>query len=108
MVDRLMRVVCFKPHDGSHIFPTSAGDPAFTLCDVHGSRFAADEGFIRFYVAAGLFDGTAVQRHPNAMIQEPCGFLSNTEIACDFARTATVFAVHDEPQCSQPLINTER
>src|ERR1035437_2126048 len=35
-------------HDSSLVFGSSSSDPALAFTDVHVSRFAADEGFVRF------------------------------------------------------------
>ena len=62
---------------GSFVLAASPGDAAPALRYVHVAGLAADEGFVGFDVAAGLLDGSAMQRHPNTVIQEPCGLLSD-------------------------------
>ena len=45
---------------------------------------------------------------PQAVIHEPCGLLSDAEITRSLARTDAVLAVHNEPQRSKPLVQSER
>jgi hypothetical protein len=44
----------------------------------------------------------------DAVIHEPCGFLSHPDCAVDFVGTHTVFAIDNLPHSSQPLVQTER
>lgn len=58
-------------HDAKHrsfVFAAGASDSTFPLGDMHVSRFATDEGFVRFNVAAGLLDSAGVERHTDSVI----------------------------------------
>src|SRR5580700_11429513 len=91
----------------SFVFSAGAGDSALALCDMHIARFAADESFVRFDMAAGLLDRTVMDRHADSVIQEPRRLLDGYEIAGDFPGANAVFAVHDQPKCSKPLVDTD-
>ena len=70
------------------------------------STCVAMRGLVGFDVAREFLNRAIVERHADAMIEKPCGLLSDPQIASDFARTDSVLAVHDEPQRSKPLIET--
>lgn len=98
-------------HDSEYwslVLAASSSDAPFALRNVHIARFAADDGFVRLDVSAGLLDRAIVKRHANAMVQEPCGLLSDTKIAGHFAGTNAVLAIHDKPERRKPLVETDR
>src|ERR1043166_1986979 len=53
----------YDAENWSLVLAASPSDAAFTSRNVHIPRLAADEGFIRFNMAAGLLNGAAVERH---------------------------------------------
>jgi hypothetical protein len=76
-------------HHGSLVLGTCPSDPATALSDVHVARLAADKGLVRFYIEQ-LFERTRVQSKPDAMIQEPCGLMSDAQITSHLAGANTV------------------
>lgn len=96
------------PEYGSLVLAASAGDAALALRDVHIACFPADEGFIRFDVPAGFLDKAVMQRHADAVIQEPSRFLSDADVLCDFAGANTVLAIDDQPKRHEPFVDADR
>src|ERR1035438_6201573 len=93
-------------HYSGLVFPASPGNAALALGDVHVPRFAADESFVGLNMSAGPFERTIVQRHADAVIEKPCGFLSDAQIPRNLARANAVLAVHNQPESGQPFINS--
>src|SRR5262249_44770907 len=76
---------------------------------VHVPCLAADVRFVNFYMAAqSLKKRAALHCQTDAMIHEPSGLLCDTQSARNLVRTNPVFAVHDHPDRSQPLVETKR
>jgi len=95
-------------HHRSLILRASSSDPALALRDVHVPRLAADEGFISFHFARQQVESTVFQRIAEPMRYEPSSLLCHAKIACQFATTDSVLAVHNKPQCRKPLVQSER
>lgn len=94
--------------DRSFVFAASASNAALAFGDMHIAGLAADEGLIRFDVAAGFLDGTIMQSHANAVIQKPRRLLGDSEIAGHFAGANAILAIDDEPERCKPLVETDR
>lgn len=97
-------------HDPEHrslILAASAGDAAFPFGNVHIPRLAANESLVGLDMAAGFFNGAIVQRHANAVIQEPCRFLSDTDVLGYLAGTNSVLAIDNEPQRHKPFVDAD-
>ena len=87
-------------YDAEHwslVLAASPGNAALAFCNVHIASLAADEGFVRFDVTAGLLNRSAVERHAYSVIHEPCRLLSNAEIPSDLAGANAILAIHHEP-----------
>lgn len=101
----LLRVPLQQPHDGDltdHRAALSQIEP-LPFARVHVAGFAADEGFVDFDGAAELVEGLRLNRHPEPVQHEPCGFLGNAQVAGDFVAADAVLAVHEQPHRGQPL-----
>src|SRR5947208_6195552 len=82
-----------------------------TLRLVHESCLAADERFIYLNLRTGtahLHKRFVLQHKPNALKHEPSRLLSDAERASEFMRTDPILAVHKQPKCSHPFIESER
>ena len=97
-----------KTHYWHLIFSTRAVDSLRSLTEVHVTSLAADKGFVNFHFAAQLLKRTHPQCKPNAMIHEPCGFLSYADSPVNFVGAYTVLAIHNLPHCTEPLVQAER
>ena len=78
---------------------------------VHVSRFAADESFVYFYFRsrpAEFQKRLSLHRKANPVKHEPRGLLCDAERPPDFVRTDSVFAIRNEPNCDEPLVESER
>src|SRR5437660_3234453 len=82
-----------------------------TLRLVNESCLTADERFINFNFRTGtaqLHKRFVLQHKPNALKHEPSRLLSDAERASEFMRTDPILAVHKQPKCSHPFIESER
>jgi deoxycytidine triphosphate deaminase len=77
---------------------------------VHEAGESADHGLIGFdrTAAAEFLESTALHSESNTMEHKPCGFLADSQIACNFTRTDPVLAIADEPDSGQPLSQRQR
>jgi len=94
-----------QSHDGSHRNGASALGLPLSL--VHVAGLAADESLVHFHIARELADRPVLNRQPDSMQHEPCGFLCHTERAAKLARTDSVLGIQDHPEGGQPLIQPE-
>lgn len=78
------------------------------LSDVHVSRLAADEGFIRFDLSGHLVDASSVHRVPKALQHEPCGLLRDANSASDLVAAHSILAVGKQPHRAKPLVQSYR
>src|SRR5262249_43587892 len=85
---------------------TSANLPRL-LIGVHVTRFATDEGFIRFDRARHLVDRASVHGVANALSHKPSGSLSNFQAASDFVRTDPILTIGQQPHRAEPLIQAD-
>jgi len=92
----------------SFVFPTSPGDFLFAFELVHVAGESTDESLVNFYFSAQLPAIFTPQCKAKAVNHKPSGFLSDAEIASNFATTDSIFAVNDQPHSSHPLIHSER
>src|ERR1035438_9689844 len=93
-------------HNG-FVFAASTSDAALTFVEMHVTSLAADESFIDLDFTAELTKGFILQSQTNAMQHEPCGFLSDTEIAGQFAGANAVLAVCQQPKSGHPLVESD-
>ena len=75
---------------------------------VHVAGFPADEGLTCFDGARHFVDAPGMHRVTDAVKHEPRRCLSDFQIAGDFVGTDTVFALGDEPHCTEPFIEPNR
>ena len=85
-----------------------SGDDARTLSLVHVAGLAANVGFVNFDVSANLFKGFILHGEPKPMQHEPCGLLSDTQVARNFVAAHPVLAVDEHPKRRQPLVEADR
>jgi hypothetical protein len=90
--------------------PARARDFFSLLGLVHIAGEAANHGFVGFdrTISAELLKSSALHSEPNPMQHEPRCFLTNLQIARDFARANPVLAVADQPDSRQPLGQRQR
>src|SRR6266404_3165463 len=66
--------------------------------------FAADEGFVDFdHPAERLVEGFGFRRLAEAMRHEPCGLLSDANIASKLSAGDTLLVTGDQPDSNEPL-----
>lgn len=80
------------------------------LISVHIAGESADEGFVSFDRTAvtELLETAALHSEADPMEHEPCGLLTDIQIAGDFARAYSVLAITDQPDGGQPLSQRQR
>src|SRR5665213_2346536 len=88
----------------SLVFTASPGNLAGLYVFVNVASFTAHESFVGFNVARCFLARPHVEHESNAVIHEPCGFLSDADGAMNFVGGDPVFAVHNLPHGGHPLI----
>src|SRR5271157_768257 len=97
-------------HDDSLVSETltHASDAPSVNILVHVPGLATDKSFVGFNFAAKLASEVFIlHSEPDAMQHEPCSLLGDLQIALNFPTTDSVFAIGDEPDCSQPLVKAD-
>ena len=75
---------------------------------MHVAGKPADEGFINFNFSAKLSAALLIlQRQPNAVHHEPCGFLSDAKTFANFITTDSVLVIRNHPHCGEPLVKAD-
>lgn len=83
-------------------------DAALALVDLHVARLAADEGFVHFdFTGDRPIKRAFVQGIADAVIQEPCGFLSDLQVTRHLRAADAVLAVNNEPEGGEPLVEAD-
>jgi hypothetical protein len=96
-----------NPHHGDFILWAATGYASLSLRKVHVAGLATDEGFIHLNFPAHLHEGASLHGVSDSMEHEPCGLLSDAQIAGDLVAADSVLAVYDEPDGGHPLVHSE-
>jgi hypothetical protein len=87
-----------ESHSHCFVFPARTGNRFVALCLVHIPRFAADEGFVNFYLTVKFHERARLHCEPKAVEHKPSRLLCDTKMTANLIGTDSVFAVHDQPK----------
>jgi hypothetical protein len=93
--------------DDGLVLPASPGNASFPLVEMHIAGLPADEGFVDFHFPAELAGVVVLQNQSKPLKHEPCGLLSDFQIAGDFVTAYPVFAVDKHPESGKPLVEAD-
>lgn len=80
----------------------------FALAHMHVPSLAANEGLVNFNLSAKFGEGSGLHGLADSMKQIPRALLSDYNTTVNFIRTNAVLRVDDQPDGSQPLVQTDR
>ena len=75
---------------------------------VHIAGLPAYERFVHFDFASEFRSGLVLHRFADSVKHEPSGFLSQPEVACDFAGANTIPAIGNQPHSREPFLYRDR
>src|ERR1035437_5851067 len=74
---------------------------------MHIAGESADKGFVNFNFSAKQTTVLILQGKPDAVHNEPSGFLSHAKTASDFIAADSVLVVRNHPHRGEPLIESD-
>src|SRR5205085_5681437 len=79
-----------------------------TLALVHEASLAADVSFVNLDFAGKLLKRAFLHGEADTVQEKPCALLRDSQSAGNLARTNAVLRVGNQPDCREPLIQTDR